>query len=50
MIDKEKLCLALLQIDSLTHLIKENEYEQFFVSHLIPMKYEFERQLQLIEK
>jgi hypothetical protein len=40
-----KLILALMQIDNLTKIIQDNEYEQFFASHLIPVKYELERQL-----
>lgn len=43
--DKTKLILAQLQIDNLTNLLKDNEYEQFMVSHLIPLKVEMERQL-----
>ena len=42
---KTKLILAALQIENLSKLMEGNEYEQFFVSHLIPMKYELERQL-----
>jgi hypothetical protein len=43
--DQTKLILALMQIDNITNLMKENEYEHFMVSHLIPIKYEIERQL-----
>jgi hypothetical protein len=43
--EKTKLILALLQIDNLSELLKENEYEHFMVSHLMPMKVEIERQL-----
>jgi hypothetical protein len=43
--DKTKLILALMQIDNITNLMKENEYEHFMVSHLIPLKVEIERQL-----
>jgi hypothetical protein len=43
--DKTKLILAQLQIDNLTNLLKDNEYEQFMVSHLIPLQVEIQRQL-----
>jgi len=43
--EKTKFILALLQIDNLTELLKENEYEHFMVSHLIPLSVEINRQL-----
>lgn len=43
--NKTKLILALMQIDNINNLMKENEYEHFMVSHLIPLKVEMERQL-----
>ena len=43
--DKTKLILALMQIDNITNLMKENEYEHFMVSHLIPLQVEIQRQL-----
>jgi len=43
--NKSKLLLALLQIDNLTELLKENEYEQFLYSHLISLRTELQRQL-----
>ena len=43
--DKTKLILALMQIDNITNLMKENEYEHFLVSHLIPLQVEIQRQL-----
>jgi hypothetical protein len=43
--EKTKFILALLQIDNITNLMKENEYERFMVSHLMPLKIEIERQL-----
>jgi hypothetical protein len=49
--DKEiKFQLALIQIKNISNIVKGNEYEHFFVSHLLPMKFEFERQLSLIKK
>jgi hypothetical protein len=43
--DKTKFILALMQIDNITELLKENEYEHFMVSHLMPLKIEIQRQL-----
>jgi len=43
--DKTKFILALMQIENITNLTKDNEYEQFFVSHLMPLKIEIQRQL-----
>ena len=43
--NKTKLILALMQIDNISNLMKDNEWEQFMVSHLIPLKVEMERQL-----
>ena len=43
--DKTKLILALMQIDNITNLLKDNEYEQFMVSHLISLQVEIQRQL-----
>jgi hypothetical protein len=42
-----KLILALQQIDNISHLVAGNQYEGFVSSHLIPLKFEFERQLHL---
>ncbi len=40
-----KLILALMQIDNLTSLIKDNEYQQFLYSHLMSIQIELQRQL-----
>jgi len=40
-----KLILALHQIENLTSLLKDNEYQQYFYSHLIPIEVELKRQL-----
>lgn len=45
-----KFHLALIQIENLSQIVKDNQYEHFFVSHLVPIKIELERQLSLIEK
>ena len=43
--NKTKLILALMQVENISNLMKDNEYEYFMVSHLIPLKVEMERQL-----
>lgn len=43
--DKTKLILAMMQIDNISNLMKDNEWEQFMVSHLIPLQVEIQRQL-----
>lgn len=49
--DKQiKFNLALIQIDNLSKIVEGNEYEHFFVSHLIPIQIELERQLTLLNK
>jgi len=45
-----KFHLALIQIENLSQIVKDNEYEHYFVSHLVPIKIEIERQLSLIKK
>jgi hypothetical protein len=44
---RTKLILALSQIESLTSLLKGNEYEKFLYSHLISIQIELQRQLSL---
>ena len=44
-----KMLLALDQIHNLMSLLQGNEYEKFLVSHLLPLKYEIERQLTNIQ-
>lgn len=43
--EETKMILALMQIENLTQLLKDNEYQIFLYSHLIPVKIELERQL-----
>ena len=40
-----KLILALQQIDNLTSLLEDNEYQTFLYSHLISIQVELQRQL-----
>jgi hypothetical protein len=48
--DKTKFILALVQIDNISNLMKENEYEHFMVSHLMPLKIEIQRQLSNLKR
>ena len=40
-----KLLFALSQVEGIIKLMKGNEYERFFNSHLSPVIYELQRQL-----
>jgi hypothetical protein len=40
-----KLILALQQTENIYELLKEGQYAGFFASHLLPIKFEIERQL-----
>jgi hypothetical protein len=42
---KGKIILALMQIDNIMKLIKDNEYEFFMYSHLTSVDIELKRQL-----
>ena len=44
-----KLTLALIQVENISNLVRENNYEAFFTSHLLPIKFEIERQLVLLK-
>jgi len=44
---KESLILALMQVENISQLTKENPWQGFITSHLLPLKFEFERQLAL---
>lgn len=46
---KAKLILALQQVDNLSHLLSDGPYAAFFASHLLPVKFECERQLCLLK-
>lgn len=46
---KAKLILALHQVDNIYNLLSDGEYAGFFTSHLLPIKYECERQLSLLK-
>jgi hypothetical protein len=40
-----KLILALAQVENLVNILEDNEYKSFLYNHLIPVKYELQRQL-----
>ena len=42
---RTKLILALQQVDNISELLKEGPYAGFFSSHLLPIRFEIERQL-----
>jgi hypothetical protein len=42
---KTKLILAQMQIENIHNLLKDGQYAGFFTSHLLPVKFEIERQL-----
>jgi hypothetical protein len=43
--DQTKLILAQMQIENVRNLLKDGQYAGFFNSHLLPIKFEIERQL-----
>ena len=47
MTSKTNLILALMQIENISNLVRKNNYEAFFTSHLLPIKFEIERQIVL---
>ncbi len=42
---RTKLIFALQQTENIFELLKDGEYAGFFSSHLLPIKFEIERQL-----
>lgn len=45
---KSKIILALLQVENISNLIEDNEYQFFLSSQLISIKVELERQLSVL--
>ena len=41
----EWLCIALTQIENVAILTKDNAYKNYIYAHLLPIKYELERQI-----
>lgn len=48
MTETQKIASALSQIDNLIILLEDNEWKTFLYSHLIPLKYELQRQQGLL--
>ena len=48
MTETQKIINALSQVDDLTTLLEDNEWKTFLYSHLIPIKYELQRQQGLL--
>jgi hypothetical protein len=47
MTSKIDLILSLQQIENISKLMRGNKYERFVTSHLLPIKFELERQIAL---
>ena len=45
---KEKIILAEMQINNLISLTQDLQYQGFIKSHLLPVKYELQRQTHLL--
>ena len=45
---KTKLIFALQQVENVFELMKDNPYAGFVSSHVLPLKFEIERQLSLL--
>jgi hypothetical protein len=43
--EKTKLILALQQTENIYNLLQGNQFAGFFASHLLPIKFEIERQI-----
>ena len=48
MTNKEKIILAEMQINNLIALTQDLQYAAFIKSHLLPVKYELQRQVHLL--
>jgi len=48
MTNKEKIILAEMQINNLISLTQDLQYQAFIKSHLLPVKYELQRQMHLL--
>jgi hypothetical protein len=42
---KTKLILAQMQVENIHNLLRDGQYAGFFSSHLLPIRFEIERQL-----
>lgn len=46
--EKERLIIAMQQVDNLAKLLENNPYECFILGELTPIRYELQRQFDLI--
>ena len=46
--EKERMLKALVHINDIQTLIKDNQFEKYLLDHLIVVEYELQRQLSLI--
>lgn len=44
MTEQQRITRALSQVDDITTLLENNEWKNFLYQHLIPLKYELQRQ------
>jgi len=44
MTEQQRITRALSQVDDITTLLENNEWKNFLYQHLIPIKYELQRQ------
>lgn len=44
MTEQQRITRALSQVDDLTTLLENNEWKNFLYQHIIPLKYELQRQ------
>jgi hypothetical protein len=47
MTEKERLIIAMTQVDNLSKLLEGNPYECFILGELTPIRYELQRQFNL---
>jgi hypothetical protein len=47
---KTKLILAQMQVENIYELLSDGPYAAFFASHLLPVKFEIDRQMSLLTK
>ena len=45
MTEKQKLIIAMMQMNNLTHLLEGNEYEEYLYRHIVNINTELKRQL-----
>ena len=45
MCEKERLLIALTQLENIVRLTENNEWKNYLYNHLSPVKYDLERQL-----